>query len=475
MELGKPPYGVTKLQDSKPDQNQSLEVLRAELRLEMDKMRRSLTGGEQAFLESLVLNGDEIEVQVARKRLSDISIFLPHEEEKVDIDVRDDEVAGGSISIERGTFVEIDNGAALDPAITTAPPRQSLLRRSSIKVVQALHLRKSSTVHCEIWKAHENGVAVTEIGASNLAARRASSAGEKIPSTSGSSVLRTEKVSSSIFREIRTSTIEKQQETLFNTIDAVSPTMPKSIMRPTDFPSPLSLVPVKSSGFRKSVSFNKNEPRQRSQSFSKASPQVSRNPLRREVSDLSLGSESGGSHLFSSTSTLEMPAPVQEGRATRSDSVSSFPSLRQSHTLQSESVASIPSLHRAAPLGSPSVASTAPSNASDPTQHSPETTQVHHKPILLRMASRNIDLGEGIEVTELDEDAETVNKARLYARMLSTGDVSTASSWDEAANRESIFREFRRTLSDDENLTSYFLGSASKCMLSTFWIDLLFS
>jgi hypothetical protein len=413
---------------------------------------------------------------------------LPHEEEKVDIDVRDDEVAGGSISIERGTFVEIDNGSALDPAIPPVPPRQSLLRRSSVKVVQALHLRKSSTVHCEIWKAHENVVAVTENGASNLAARRVSSAGEKIVreirtstiavTESGASNLAARRVSSAgekIFREIRTSTIEKQQETLFNTIDAVSPTMPKSIMRPTDFPSPLSLVPMKSSGFRKSVSFNKNEPRQRSQSFSKASPQVSRNTLRREVSDLSLGSESGGSHLFSSTSTLELPAPVQEGRATRSDSVSSFPSIRQSHTLQSESGASIPSLHRAAPLGSPSVASTAPSNASDPTQHSPETTQVHHKPILLRMASRNIDLGEGIEVTELDEDADTINKARLYARMLSTGDVSTASSWDETAARESIFRDFRRTLSDDENLTSYFLGSASKCMLSIFWIDHLFS
>jgi hypothetical protein len=79
------------------------------------------------------------------------------------------------------------------------------------------------------------------------------------------------------------------------------------------------------------------------------------------------------------------------------------------------------------------------------------------------MASRNIDLGEGIEVTELDDEVEPVGKARLYASMMSTGDVSTASSWDETVDRKSIFRDFRRTMSDDENITSYFLGSASKC------------
>ena len=50
------------------------------------------------------------------------------------------------------------------------------------------------------------------------------------------------------------------------------------------------------------------------------------------------------------------------------------------------------------------------------------------------MASRNKDNGEGIDVTELDDDVEIASKARLYARMLSTAEVSTASSWDETVD-----------------------------------------
>ena len=110
--------------------------------------------------------------------------------------------------------------------------------------------------------------------------------------------------------------------------------------------------------------------------------------------------------------------------------------LHEANTLQSKSVASIPSLHRAVPVRLPSDGSTSPSNASNPSQCSP----VHHKkPIITRvralcMASRNKDNGEGIDVTELDDDVEISSKARLYARMLSTAEVSTASSWDETVD-----------------------------------------
>ena len=107
------------------------------------------------------------------------------------------------------------------------------------------------------------------------------------------------------------------------------------------------------------------------------------------------------------------------------------------YSLQTESVASIPSLHRAVPVRFPSYGSTSPSNASDPSQCS----SVHHKkPIITRvhalcMASRNKDNGEGIDVTELDDDVEIASKARLYARMLPTAEVSTASSaWDETVD-----------------------------------------
>ena len=50
------------------------------------------------------------------------------------------------------------------------------------------------------------------------------------------------------------------------------------------------------------------------------------------------------------------------------------------------------------------------------------------------MASRKKDNGEGIDVTELDHDVEIASKARLYARMLSTAEVSTASSWDDTVD-----------------------------------------
>lgn len=479
LEFGKPPSGLTKLKDPSADQHEALHASRAALQVEMDKMRRSLTLVEQAFLESLVVNGNEIEVQVARKRLSDISIFLPHEDEKVENDRRDDEGFGKSMVIERGTFVEIEGNFDNSTSNTAAPPRPSIARRSSVKVVQALESRRTSEVHGKIWKAHESGIAVTENGARKMASRRASEViippGNKermiressFMSTATRALLleggTTEQGSSGIFRESSSSTIEKQQQALFNTIDAISPIMPKSIMRPSEVPSPLSIAPLRSNAFRKAVSFHKDEPRQRSQSFSKASStQVSRNPLRREVSDLSLGSECGESHIFSSNSTMDASASLQKGNAGTSESLASFPSLHEANTIQSESL-SIPSLHRAVPVRSESIASTVLSNSSDPAEQSPDSTEVHRKPILLRMASRNIDLGEGIEVTELDDDVEPVDKARLYASMMSTGDVSTASSWDETAERKSIFRDFRRTMSDDENLTSYFLGSASKC------------
>ena len=157
-----------------------------------------------------------------------------------------------------------------------------------------------------------------------------------------------------------------------------------------------------------------------------------------------------------------------------SASVASFPSLHKAHPLRSESVASgsLPSLHRAAPVRSESVTSTADSNESDPVWSSAQAGEdtvgkqrqqpPYPKPILLRLASRNGYQGEGFEVSELDDEIETVNKARLYASLLSTGEISTATSWDETVNRDTIFRDFRRSLSDDENLSSYFLGTASK-------------
>lgn len=463
---------------------------REDLRREMDKMRRRLTVGEQTFLESLIVHGDDVEVQIATKRLNDISIFYPHEDEKHDPALPDDRDCRNSIATEGIKCIDIEDDS---PIFGIKPPLvDNSLRlssnstmshgtRRSMKVEQALHSRRTSEVHGKIWKAHENGLAVTSDGSRKSVIRRESNVG--LRNSTREQVIRNSSLlseatqdlileggltkkqgSDSIFRESSNGTIEQQQKTLFNTIDGISPILPKSIMKPLDVPSPVSLAQVRSDGFRKSVSFSqKNDTRQRSESFSKRiSPRVPKSTIRREVSDLSLGS-------------TESFAAIQAGNPVRSESLVSFPSLHKAHPLRSDSVAtsgSLPSLHRAAPVRSESVTSTADSNESDPAWSSPHVNDdpvgkqlqrpSHPKPMLLRLASRNGYQGEGFEVSELDDEAETVNKARLYASMLSTGDISTATSWDETMNRDNIFRHVRRSLSDDENLASYFLGTASK-------------
>jgi hypothetical protein len=80
--------------------------------------------------------------------------------------------------------------------------------------------------------------------------------------------------------------------------------------------------------------------------------------------------------------------------------------------------------------------------------------------------------GEGTEVTELDnlENPEVeivrVDKACKYKSMLSVSSTNgtslpSSSSLDETVRQESIFRDIRRSLSDEER-SDFFLGSSSK-------------
>ena len=475
-EAAKPPSGPATTGPPTPvqEEDRSVPTSRVELRRDMAKLRKSLTVGEHSFLESLVVHGNEIEVQIARKRLSDTTIFFPEEKEKADLDHRDDDGFGDSIAIGRGTYVGIEDDS---PAIKD---RSSV--NSSIKVQQARHNRRSSEIHGRIWKAHENGLAVSVTSSRKSVMRRASSMSSRRNSSMEQTIRNSSFLSTSTqdllllggptnrqgednFRE-SISTIEQHQRMPFNSIDGISPILRKSIRRLPDNPSPSDGFQRRFDGFRRksrTVSFTEDGqvPRPGAQSFSRrSSSRVSRATMQRLESDLTWGSESGASQ----TSTVQSFAALQHGKPVRSDSV-----------------ASIPSLHRAVPVRSESVTSAVFSDVSDPAWSSlsdpawsslvagdnptPKQLQRHPhaaetpRPMILRQASRSVDQGEGVEVSGFNEDIDDVSKARLYASMLSMGELSTATSWDETVDRDPIFRDIRRTLSDDDNLSSYFLGN----------------
>ena len=204
--------------------------------------------------------------------------------------------------------------------------------------------------------------------------------------------------------------------------------------------------------------------------------------------------------LFSSEGSLASILSLHNGHSIRSDSAfsaSSIPSLHHGHPIHSDSVvsaSSIPSLHHGHPIRSNSVASllstTSPPNndSRGPAWKAPlpsntgekpdirsilrHPSQAPQRPVLFRRASINNYNGEGIEVTELDNsdipevEIDSVDKARKYKSMLSVNSLNgtslpSSSSFDEAVRRESIFRDVRRSLSDEER-SDFFLGSSSK-------------
>lgn len=194
----------------------------------------------------------------------------------------------------------------------------------------------------------------------------------------------------------------------------------------------------------------------------------------------------------SSIPSLHHPNPV------RSDSIASIHSIHHAHRVHSESsipkeeydvlsLTSIPSLHHGHPLqDDASLAtfrtSTTTQEARDPAWsdplnkpdelHKPQLlrhpSQPMQRPVLMRHASRNVYNGEGIEVEELPPEIEidSISKARKFRSMLSLGDTTVGSvlstgSFDGAINRDSIFRDLRRSLSD-EGRSSFFLGATSE-------------
>lgn len=484
--LNHPHVGGIKLpprpQSIKSDDRQDSES-RALLLNDMNKLRATLTVTEQSFLESLAAHGDEIEVQIARKRLNDVTIFFHSDEEKEQEDLpKSQSDFGDAIAIGK---TEDQSPRTLSPLklgrINTLNSCASshASRRSSVKMQKHFHSRRSSGIHEQMWLAHENGIAVTSSASRKSVVRRAASMGarsmNKEQAIRNNSFLSTATqdlllAGGPMSRQGEDEVFRNSNNSLRSRIDEMSPDVPRSIMRLPEMPAPLGMGSrMRSDGSRRSVSFGHGvlPPSHRG---ARPSPRIPKRMMR-ELSMDSLGSESGA---LSATSTIESYPALHKAQPVRSDSISSLPSLHKGHPLRSDSALSVASLRRPLPIRSDSVSSAittddpawvSPLNQNDTKnfQSHPAATKID-RPTLLRLASKNAYQGEGIEVTQWDNEVDNIGKARNFASMLSLGDnsVLTTGSWDETANREDIFRDVRFTLSDDHDLANYFLGDASK-------------
>jgi len=121
---------------------------RDSLRQQVDLRRASLTVQEFSFLTDLAKSGSEMEVSLAARRLSDKSLFSI--ESKDELDGKDDDLQA-----------DPQDFATTAVATTTITTFTQEAERSSRRL-ESLEERRQSQSHGRIWKAHENGLAVTQ-------------------------------------------------------------------------------------------------------------------------------------------------------------------------------------------------------------------------------------------------------------------------------------------------------------------------
>ena len=171
----KPPSLVCTGVESSGDSRRSLQA-------EIARRRGSLSHKEIEFLDQLCINGNEIEVQVARRRLLDEDLFPVLSDDGVDekssqLQERtiSDSPFIGSIQYggERSLSDIIDDSLSKAKELELVEPSKCNLgseRRQSL-----LDLRKKSTIFGSLWRSHQNGLSLST-GASrrNLMERRSS-------------------------------------------------------------------------------------------------------------------------------------------------------------------------------------------------------------------------------------------------------------------------------------------------------------
>jgi hypothetical protein len=273
----------------------------------------SLTVPEQDFLDQLVVHGNEIEVHLAMEKLQDEDLFFDNQDND-DSNSEDD-----------------------DREATPPSPRPKLNRQfsqGSQRRLDVLEQRKNSTIHEKMWKAHENGLAVTQTASiKSLVLRRNSSSG-------GGSVTR------GIFRRNDSSFNDRDKK---KAPPLFLPSRPRPSYRRTQsllttvpkIPGPMPLQRRSSTtSRRKSVTFCGL------QDGDGVPPPNPKKSFRRSVSD----------------SLLDTKTPEEESSSSalqRQESNSSIPSIHHAHAVRSDSIGSIASIHHAVPIRSDSMASIA--------------------------------------------------------------------------------------------------------------------
>jgi len=488
------------------------DISRESLRRDMHRLKRSLTPNENIFLEYLVTNGDDSQIEIARQKLNDSSIFFSSDEtigEHKEIHSTDNEWNESSTNcLERNlSDNSIEYSSSRSGNEMNSNPKH-YRRQGSLKLQQHMENRRNSIVHKKIWRAHETGLSITRAGSVKAVMNRGSF--RRSRSSSGISSFREQILPNASSLSSATQELlinggpvsRPDEDQIFRQNNDSSHTKEKKQRdRNGSFPPVQSLVVpqpfnrILSDGSRKSVTFEHDTFSPRDLLSSKPTQ------ARRQFSTDSLGVESiesfpalhhvhpvrsssiGSTHHSSSR-------PKQARRQFSVDSlggestatVESFPALKHAHPIRSNSISSIPSLHHGRTIRSDSLIELMSGEDRDPAWSSPiakrdsdsknlsssevgEASKIS-KPLLLRGASCNSYQGEGIEVSYLTEEAVNVNKAREYGSMAFPSDSSIRStlSWDERSNREmagtaSLVRSF-----SDDDLSTNFLGR-SKSLL----------
>lgn len=433
-------------------------ISREGLRRDLERRRSCLTPIENSFLEDLIVNGNEIEVSLARDRLNDEDVFFD-EEAKPEPPPRTLTAPGPA-----GRATSVDSGL-IEKLRDLTQDRPSLSRsQSTMQSEQGLkHLttRRSSQIHQQMWKAHESGIAVSKTASRKSVTRRNSSAlrasiNREVLRYLSSSTLdlltdggpKNLETNDKIFRGSGTSAASGGARSHFRA----------SFQKFTVPPEP-ELIRLKSDSSRKSVTFKDlGEPEGK-----RISPQVPRRVFgdSRAISVESTLTEAESIAILDHSGKPLSPPAIQAASPLQSsESLASFASIRRAEPLRAESrtssLASFGSLERNDAIGELSKGQLL--------QHPGQ--QKLPKPVLFRKASRSADQGEGIEVSQLDGHEgsteiylDSLSKSRAYSSLMTQ-------SFDDTGDRDRIFRGLVKANLSDEEMAAFFLGSSSKCPLA---------
>jgi hypothetical protein len=483
------------------------ERSRRSLRREIEKRRRTLTAQESSFLEELCVKGNEIEVQVATETLMDESIFFA-----ADFGMDDSANTWRSEPYKLRTLTSEVSIASL-PENCGLPQvafdsSGSLSNLGSERRQERLQWRRESQVFGQIWKAHQNGLAVSQNGSRRSLLKKYNSLifGSK----------RHMERNDQIFRRSGRSPVPMNDNKSDNTR-----------LRRSSFKGKPQLRRLQSEGCGRSKSVTFGE-------MPKFRPETERVTSEGNIGDIS---PFRTATRFRSESLGSLPSlDLHKAAPVRSESIGSIPSIHHAHHIKSpasSTVASFPSLHQASHIKSPasSTVLSIPSlhhghtinsevapvladewelDVEDEDKRDPSDTEesrvaweapipskvvlfpnkniepsikllVHPeplgRPVLMRKASCNVYQGEGIEVADAPTaralQKEPISTARRFDSMLSFGEssaISTSNSFDESVSYDRLSAIFRRSiphsLSDDE-LNGIYLGGSRLLMRET--------